>query len=110
MTLTVESSDLRSASEKALEHLSRTGEKQLDGELLEIENFLLSLYRFTVLAVRNEQDMDRAANAWRETLDVIDGAARKVQLLAVQYPGVHPSLDRILEVRHAASEMLALYT
>ncbi len=53
--------------------------------------------------------MARAAAVWRETLDVIDRAAKRVQSLATKHSGVHPSLDRILEIRHAASEMLALY-
>ena len=109
VTLTVELSDLRSANEKALAQLSLTTEKQFDLELLEIENFLLSLYRFAVLAVRGEQEIERAADVWRETLDMIDRAARRVQALAAKHPGVHPSLDRILEIRHAASEILALY-
>jgi len=108
MTLTLELSDLRNANEKALAQLSSTTEKQFDTELAEIENFLLSLYRFAVLAVRSEQEIERAAEVWRETLDVIDRAAKRVQVLAAERPGVHPSLDRILEIRHAASEMLAL--
>ena len=109
VTLTLELSDLRSANEKALEQLSRTTEEQFDSELAEIESFLLSLYRFAVLAVRSEKDIERAANVWRETLAVIDGAAKRVQTLAARHTGGHPALDRILEIRHAASEMLALY-
>jgi len=110
VTLTLELSELRNANDKALAQLSRTGEDKFDAELKEIEDFLLSLYRFAVLAVRREQEMDRAAALWQETLDVIDRAARRVQGLAVRYPGAHPSLDRILEIRDAASDMLALYT
>ena len=109
MTLTLEFSDLRSANEKALAQLGRTTEEKFDAELAEIENFLLSIYRFAVLAVRGEQDIERAADVWREVLEVIDRAARQVQALAARHPGVHPSLDRILEIRHAASEILALY-
>jgi hypothetical protein len=110
VTLTLELSELCSANEKALAQLSRTPEDQFDAELAEIENFLLSLYRFAVLAVKKESEIERAAEVWRETLDLIDGAARRVQTLAARHPGVHPSLDRILEIRHAASDMLALYT
>ena len=109
MTLTLELSELRSANEDALEQLSRTPEDQFDAQLAEMESFLLSIYRFAVLSVRREQKMERAAAAWRETLDVIDGAAKRVQSLAAKHSGVHPSLDRILEIRLAASEMLALY-
>jgi hypothetical protein len=109
VTLTLELSDLRSANEKALEQLSRTTEEKFDAELAEIENFLLSIYRFAVLAVRGKQEIEPAAEVWRETLEVIDRAARQVQELSARHPGVHPSLDRILEIRHAASEMLALY-
>ena len=109
VTLTLELSELRSANEKALAQLSRTNEKQFDLELAEIENFLLSLYRFAVLVVRSKREIERAADVWRETLDLIDRAARQVQTLASRHPGVHPSLDRILEIRHAASDMLALY-
>src|SRR5438093_239276 len=110
VTLTLELSELRSANEKAIAQLSRTSQEKFDTELKEIENFLLSLYRFAVLAVKTEQHIQRAAEIWRETLDVIDSAARQVQGLAARYPGVHPSLDHILGIRHAASEMLALYT
>jgi hypothetical protein len=110
MTLTLELSDLRSANEKALAQLSRTTEQEFDAELAEIENMLLSIYRFAVLAVRGKQEIERAAEVWRETLDVIDDAARQVQSLSAQHPGSHPSMDRILEIRHAASDMLALYT
>jgi hypothetical protein len=109
VTLTLELSDLRSANEKALAQLSRTTEEEFDAELAEIENFLLSLYRFAVLAVRGKQEIEHAAEVWRETLEVIDRAARQVQPLSSRHPGVHPSLDRILEIRHAASDMLALY-
>jgi len=109
VTLTLELSDLRSANEKALAQLSRTTEVEFDAELVEIENFLLSIYRFAVLAVRGQQEIERAADVWRETLEVIDLAARQVQVLSSRHPGVHPSLDRILEIRHAASDMLALY-
>jgi hypothetical protein len=109
VTLTLELSDLRSANEKALEQLSRTTEEKFDVELGEIENFLLSIYRFAVLAVRGKKEIERAAEVWGETLEVIDRAARQVQALSARHPGVHPSLDRILEIRHAASEMLALY-
>src|SRR5438046_92801 len=109
MTLTVDLAELRTANEKALAALSRTSEERFDTELAEIENFLLSLYRFVVLAVRNEQEIERAAEVWRETLDVIDGTARQVQTLAARHSGVHPSLDRILEIRHATSDVLALY-
>ena len=109
VTLTLELSDLRNANERALAQLSRTTQEEFDAELAEIENFLLSLYRFAVLAVRGKQEIERAADVWRETLDVIDGAARQVQSLSARHPGVHPSLDRILEIRHAASDMLALY-
>ena len=109
VTLTLELSDLRNANERALAQLSRTTEEEFDAELTEIENFLLSIYRFAVLAVRSKQEIERAADVWRETLEVIDGAARQVQALSARHPGVHPSLDRILEIRHAASDMLALY-
>ena len=109
VTLTLELSDLRSANEKALAQLSCTTEKEFDAELAEIENFLLSLYRFAVLAVRGKQEIESAASVWRETLEVMDRAARQVQALCARHPGVNPSLDRILEIRHAASDMLALY-
>ena len=102
-------SELRSANEKALAQLSRTTEVEFDAELVEIENFLLSIYRFAVLAVRGQQEIERAADVWRETLEVMDRAARQVQEFSARLPGVHPSLDRILEIRHAASDMLALY-
>jgi len=109
VTLTLELSELRSANEKALAQLSCTAKEQFDRELAEIENFLLSLYRFAVLAVRSEQEIERAAEVWRETLDVIDHAAEQVQTLATGQPGRHPSVDRILEIRSAASDMLQLY-
>jgi hypothetical protein len=109
VTLVLELSDLRSANEKALAQLSRTNVQEFDVELREIENFLASIYRFAVLAVRAKEEIERAADVWRETLEVIDRAARQVQALSARYPGVHPSLDRILEIRHAASDMLALY-
>jgi hypothetical protein len=109
VTLTLELSDLRNANEKALALLGRTTKEEFDAELGEIENFLLSLYRFAVLAVRGAKEIERAAEVWHETLEVIDGAARQVQALSARQPGVHPSLDRILEIRHAASDMLALY-
>ena len=109
VTLMLELSDLRNANEKALAQLSRTTEEKFDGELAEIENFLLSIYRFAVLAVRGKQQIEGAADVWRETLEVIDRAALQVQALSARRPGVHPSLDRILEIRHAASDMLALY-
>jgi hypothetical protein len=92
-----------------LAQLSRTSEVEFDAELAEIENFLLSIYRFTVLAVRGKEQTERAADVWREKLDVIVCAARQVQTLSTQHLGVHPSLDRILEIRHAASDTLALY-
>jgi len=110
VTLTLELSDLRSANEKALAQLGHTSKGEFDAELAEIENFLLSIYRFAVLAVRGKQEIERAAEVWRETLEMIDRAARQVQALSGQHPGVHPSLDRILEIRHAASDLLALYT
>jgi hypothetical protein len=109
VTLALELSDLRSANERALAQLGRTTEEEFDVELAEIENFLLSIYRFAVLAVRGKQEIDRAAEVWRETLEVIDSAARQVQTLSARHPGVHPSLDRILEIRHAATDMLALH-
>jgi len=109
VTLTLELADLRSANEKALAQLGRTSENEFDTELAEIENFLLSIYRFAVLAVRGQQEIERAAEVWGETLEVIDRAARQAQALSAPRPGVHPSLDRILEIRHAASDMLALY-
>ena len=109
VTLTLELSDLRIANEKALAQLSSTTEEEFDAELGEIENFLLSIYRFAVLAVQGKKEIESAADVWRETLEVIDGAARQVQTLSARHPGVHPSLDRILEIRHAASDMLALY-
>jgi len=111
VTLTLELADLRENNEQALAHLSQASEDRFGAELAEIENFLLSLYRFAVLAVRNVQEIDQAATAWRETLALIDSSARRVQALA-QERGVDrssPSLDRILEIRSAASEMLALY-
>ena len=109
MTLTLELSELRSANEEALAQLGRSSGEQFDEQLAEIENFLLAVYRFAVLAVRRERDMERAAALWRETLGVIDQAASRAQALAETNPGVHVSSDRILEIRHAASEMLALY-
>lgn len=109
MTLTLELSDLRSVNERALAQLGRTSEEEFDTELAEIENFLLSIYLFAVLAVRGKQEIERVAEVWRETLEVMDNAARQVQALSAKHPGVHPSLDRILEIRHAASDMLALY-
>ena len=109
MTLTLELSELRNTNEKALFELGNATQERFDRDLAEIESFLLTLYRFAVFAVRGEKEIERAAEIWREILDVIDRAARQVQALGSKYPGVHPSLDRILEVRHAASEMLALY-
>ena len=109
VTLTLELSALRSDNEKALAQLAAANEERFDSELAEIENFLLSLYRFAVLAVRSKQEIERAAEVWRETLEVIDRAARQVQALAGRRAGAHPSLDHILEIRRAASDMLALY-
>jgi hypothetical protein len=111
MTLTLELSDLRESNKKALTELGRAPADRFDAQLAEIENFLLSVYRFAVLAVRNEKEIERASAAWRETLDVIDSAARQVQSLTSQrgIRNTHPSLDRILEIRSAASDMLALY-
>src|SRR5438552_18347153 len=106
MTLTVDLAELRTANEKALAALSRTSKERFDTELAEIENFLLSLYRFAVLAVRSEQEIQRAAEAWRETLDVIDGAARQIHAVAAQRSCVQPSLYRFLGIQHAASDML----
>ena len=44
-------------------------------------------------------------------ITVIDSAARNVQTLAKrrEVAGAHPSLDRILEIRSAAKDMLGLY-
>jgi hypothetical protein len=109
VTLTLELSDLRSANEKALAQLSRTTEEEFDAELAEIENFLLSIYRFAVLAARGQEEIEGAAGIWRETLAVMDRAARQVRALSARHPGVHPLLNRILEIRRAASDMLALY-
>jgi hypothetical protein len=111
VTLSLELSDLRESNEQALTQLSRAPAERFGAELAEIENFLLSVYRFAVLAVRNEKEIDRAAAAWRETLGVIDSAARRVQALAAERGVEHltPSLDRILEIRSAASDILALY-
>ncbi len=77
--------------------------------LTETEAFLLSLYRFAVFAVRTEQEIQRAADVWRETLDVIDSTVTRVQALVGHNPGIHASVDRILEIRRAASETFALY-
>ena len=110
MTLTLELSELRRANEEALAQLSRSTGEEFDEQLAEMENFLLALYRFAVLAVRREREMESAAALWRETLEVIDRAACRTQKLAAHNPGTHVSLDRILEIRHAASEMLALYS
>jgi hypothetical protein len=71
VTLTLELWDLRSANEKALAQLSRTTEEEFDAELVEIENFLLSIYRFAVLAVRGQQEIARAADVWRETTNAM---------------------------------------
>ncbi|PWU09204.1 MAG: hypothetical protein C5B50_27760 [Verrucomicrobia bacterium] len=109
VTLTLELSELRSANEKALEQLGRANEEQFDLELTEIENFLLSLYRFAVLSVKTEREMARAAEIWRETLDLISSSAAEAQTAASQHPGDHPSLPRIIAIRDAASDMLALY-
>lgn len=111
MTLTLEIKDLRDTNEKALTNLSQATGERFAAELAEIENFLLSIYRFAVLAVRNEARIEQAAAAWRETLAVIDSAAKRVQSLAKERGAgrVEPSLDRILEIRSAASDMLALY-
>ena len=109
MTLTLELEDLRRTNDEALSQLGHSTEEEFDAQLTEIENFLLSVYRFAVLAVRREQEIERAAALWRETLDVIDRSASRAQAIDARYPGVHASLDRILEIRHAASEMLALY-
>jgi len=109
MTLTLELDELRKTNEEALSQLGRSTGAQFDEQLAEIENFLLAVYRFAVLAVKREPKMERAAALWQETLDVIDRAASRTQALAAKNPGVHVSLDRILEIRHAASEMLALY-
>jgi hypothetical protein len=107
VTLTLDLEDLRSANEKALAQLGRTSREEFDAELAEVENFLLSIYRFAVLAVRGQQKIERAAEVWRETLEVINSAAKQAQALSAQHPGLHPSLDRILEIRSAASDMLA---
>jgi hypothetical protein len=111
VTLTLEIKDLRDTNEKALTNLSQATGERFAAELAEIENFLLSIYRFAVLAVRNEGRIEQAAAAWRETLAVIDSAAKRVQSLAAERGTgrVEPSLDRILEIRSAASDMLALY-
>ena len=109
MTLTLELKDLRETNEEALAQLDRSSEAQFDEQLVEIENLLLSVYRFAVLAIRREKEIQRAAALWRETLGVIDDAAKRVQGLLAKHSGVHPSQDRILEIRHAATEMLALY-
>jgi hypothetical protein len=110
MTLTLELSDLREANEEALDQLGRSTGEQFDEQLVEMENFLLAVYRFAVLAVRRERQMEQAAAIWRETLAVVDRAASRARPLAAGTPGVHASLDRILEIRNAASEMLALYS
>jgi hypothetical protein len=110
VTLTLELSELREQYEKAFAQLGLAPVGRFDTELAEIENFLLSVYRFAVLAVRQEQEIERAAGVWRETLELIDYAAGQVQTLAADRPGDHPSLHRILEIRAAASDMLALYT
>lgn len=72
MTLTLELEDLRKTNEVALTQLDCSTAADFNVQLAAIENFLLSVYRFAVLAVRNEKDMERAAALWRETLDVID--------------------------------------
>jgi hypothetical protein len=89
--------------------MSRRSKQKFDVDLTETENFLLSIYRFAVVAARGRKEIDGAAEVWRETLEVIDRAARQVQVLTTQHANVHPSLDRILEIRRAASDILALY-
>jgi hypothetical protein len=111
VTLTLELAELRDSNEQALAELSRASEERFGAELAEIENFLLSLYRFAVLSVKHEREIKQAAGAWRETLAVIDSSARRVQSLANERgaESVYPYLDRILEIRSAASDMLSLY-
>jgi hypothetical protein len=110
MTLTLELSDLRNANGEALAQLSGSTDERLDQNLAEIESFLLSLYRIAVLAVRSEHQIDRAADVWRETLAVIDSATPQVQEVATEHETAGIVLNRILELRSAASDMLDLYT
>jgi hypothetical protein len=108
VTLTLELSDLRTANEEVLAQLGGSSENQFDVQIAEIESFLMSIYRIAVLAVRSEHQIERAAEIWRETLDVIDSAAKKIQTVTGGR-GDHPAIDRILEIRSAASDMLELY-
>jgi len=109
VTLTLEMSDLREANQKALTQITLASKDRLGAELAQIENFLSSVYRFAVLVVRREHEMKRAAEIWRESLDLFDHAAEQIKILASERPGIHASLGRILEIRAAASDMLALH-
>ena len=62
-----------------------------------------------MLAVKQEQEIDRAADIWRETLELIDSVSARVQTLVTHHPGSHAALGPILEIRNAAADMLALY-
>lgn len=110
MTLTLDIADLREAGDQALEQLGHSPEAEFDRKLTEIEVFLLTLYRFGVLAAKRETEFERAADVWRSAVDLIDGSVSRAQALASRRPGVHPALDRMLEIRYAASEMLKLHS
>lgn len=109
MTLTLDIADLRAAGDQALEQLGQSQESEFDRKLTEVEVFLLALYRFGVLAAKRETEIECAADVWRSAVDLIDGSVSRAQALACIRPGVHPALDRMLEIRCAASEMLKLH-
>ncbi len=109
MTLTLDMADLRATVDQALEQLRNAQVSDFDRKLTEIEVFLLTLYGFVALAAKRETEIERAAEVWRSALELIEGSVACAQAHANRWPGLHTAVDRMLQIRYAASEMLKLH-
>lgn len=78
---------------------------------LRLEAELLTIYRFVVRLVRNEDDLQRVADWWRTMVTQCDAFAKRLHDLSLAHPGCGAEIfyDRVFDLRNKCQRLQRMH-
>jgi len=80
-------------------------------EARQLEAEVLTIYKFVVMAVRRDEDLNRVAKLWGAMVQVCDIAALSLRTLVEKHPhcGADIYYDRLLDLRNKCQRLQTLH-
>lgn len=115
-TMTLDLADLEELTATALAasarrvNVERAALAEVERELARLETLAEQIYALTAMAARREADVETTSALWRGAVQHCDAVAARIHELGRSQPVAQEAYDRVLDIRSAARELVALHS